>query len=152
MSVLTKRILLGVAAVLVIIQFFGIDKTNPPVEASQDFLSIANPPAEIAALIKSSCYDCHSHQTKYPWYTNVAPVSWMIGHHIEEGREHLNFSKWGTYPAKKRAHKIEECYEEVEEGEMPMKGYVILHSEAKMSKEQKEQLIAWFKQREQQEI
>ncbi|MCI5081733.1 MAG: heme-binding domain-containing protein [Saprospiraceae bacterium] len=152
MSVLTKRILLGVAAVLVIIQFFGIDKTNPPVEASQDFLSIANPPAEIASLIKSSCYDCHSHQTKYPWYTNVAPVSWMIGHHIEEGREHLNFSKWGTYPAKKRAHKIEECYEEVEEGEMPMKGYVILHSEAKMSKEQKEQLIAWFKQREQQEI
>ena len=139
---------MGLAIVLVVIQFFRIDKTNPPVEASQDFLNIAAPSAEIATLIKDACYDCHSHETNYPWYSNVAPISWMVAHHIEEGREHLNFSKWGTFSAKKRAHKIEECYEEVEEGEMPMYGYVLLHSEAKMTDEQKSALIAWFKERE----
>lgn len=148
MSKLIKRILLGLAVALVVIQFFRIDKTNPPVEATQDFLNIAAPSAEIATLIKDACYDCHSHETKYPWYSNVAPISWMVAHHIEEGREHLNFSKWGTFSAKKRAHKIEECYEEVEKGEMPMYAYVLLHSEAKMTDEQKSALIAWFKERE----
>lgn len=144
-----RYVLYGILAILVIIQFFGISKTNPPADPSQDFITIASPPAEVAALLKDACYDCHSYHTKYPWYTYVQPVGWWVGHHIEEGREHLNFSIWSTYEAKRRAHKMEESYEEVEEGEMPIKGYPLMHPEAQLSKEQRELLVRYFKQREQ---
>lgn len=140
-----KKILLGLVAVLVIIQFFRIDKTNPPVDASQDFMTLTSPPAEIAQIMKDACYDCHSHETAYPWYTNVAPVSWWVKNHINEGREHLNFSIWGTYTEKKADHKLEECYEEVEEGKMPMDSYTWAHAEARLTDTQREQLVSWFK-------
>lgn len=146
-----KRILLGLVAVLVILQFFRIDKTNPPLDQPNDFITQTNPPQEIAALLKDACYDCHSHETKYPWYTNIAPVSWWIKDHIDEAREHLNFSIWGTYEAKKRAHKLEECYEEVEEKHMPLKSYTWMHPEAKLDESQRSKLVKWFKAREGQE-
>lgn len=129
---------------LVLIQFFRIDKNNPPAVPSKDFLNISAPPAEIAGLIRSACYDCHSHETKYPWYTNVAPVSWWIWNHIVEGREELNFSTWIDYPIDKRAHKLEEAVELVREGVMPLKSYTIVHGEARLTAAQRDQLAAWF--------
>lgn len=140
-----KNILKVIVALLVIIQFFTIDKTTTPVDTTKDFISVTQPPAKVAEIIKTSCYDCHSNQTNYPWYTNVAPVSWWVGHHIEEGKEHLNFSKWADYSEKKADHKLEEFYEEVEEGEMPLESYTIVHGEAKLSQEDKELLISWVK-------
>lgn len=140
-----RYILIGVAAFLIIAQFFPIDKTNPTSEPSLDFLTIEKPPAEIATMIKNSCYDCHSNHTKYPWYTNVAPVSWWIKGHIDHGKEHLNFSEWGSYSAKKANHKIEECHEMVEGTEMPLLTYWLVHPEAKMSTEQRAAMVAWFK-------
>lgn len=140
-----KNILKVIVAVIVIIQFFRIDKTTSPVEPAKDFISVTNAPAKVAEIIKTSCYDCHSNQTNYPWYTNIAPVSWWIGHHIEEGKEHLNFSKWADYSVKKADHKLEEFYEEVEEGEMPLSSYTNLHGDAKLSDEDKELLISWVK-------
>lgn len=143
MKINKKKILKIVVAVLVVIQFFRIDKTTQPVDVTKDFVSLTNPPARVVEIIKTSCYDCHSDQTNYPWYTNIAPVSWWIGHHIEEGKEHLNFSNWASYSAKKADHKLEEFYEEVEEGEMPLKSYTFLHGAAKLSEENKEILINW---------
>lgn len=143
-----KKILIGLLIVLVVIQFFRIDKTNPPVDESQEFMTLMSPPAEIATLMKTSCYDCHSHETKYPWYSNVAPVSWWLKKHINEGREHLNFSIWGTYEQDRQAHKLEEAYEEVEERHMPLPSYLWIHSEAKLSDEQVEVLVAFFKEKE----
>ncbi|MEP2026185.1 heme-binding domain-containing protein, partial [Reichenbachiella sp.] len=96
-------------------------------------------------IIKTSCYDCHSYHTKYPWYTNVAPLSWWIGDHIEEGREHFNLSEWGAYSEKKALHKLEEFYEEVEEGEMPLTSYTLIHGEASLSDEQVKKLVTWVK-------
>lgn len=139
-----KKIGIGLVIILALMQFKQIDKINPEYNEAEDFITITQPSEEIATLIKAACYDCHSHQAKYPWYSNVAPISWMVEHHIEEGREHLNFSKWGSYDTKKANHKLEECIEEIEEGEMPMKPYVVMHSEAKMSKEQKKALMAFF--------
>ena len=130
--------------VLVIIQFFGIDKTNPPVNASEEFMTLAAPPADVAQLLKDACYDCHSHETEYPWYTNIEPVSWWIAHHIEEARGHLNFSTWGTYNAEKKAHKAEECGEEVEKGKMPLKSYLPMHPEARLTDAQRALLTNWF--------
>jgi hypothetical protein len=140
-----KKILYGLLAIFIIIQFFRIDKTNPTINLADDFIEISNPPQEIATMIKSSCYDCHSNESNYPWYSNIAPVSWWVKHHIDEAREELNFSKWSTYDAKKKDHKLEEMAEEVEEGEMPLKPYPLTHPEAQLTAEQKEQLEGWFK-------
>ena len=140
-----KKIAIGFIVLLVIIQFFRIDKTNPTIIQENDFISITNPPENIKNLLKTSCYDCHSNQTTYPWYTNVAPISWWVKQHINEAREELNFSEWGTFTEKRKKHKLEEVYEEVEEGEMPLKSYLIAHSEAKLTTEQKNELVAWFK-------
>lgn len=139
-----KKILIGVVIVLVGIQFITIDKTNPPVDASKDFMTITDPPAEVEKLIRTSCYDCHSNESTYPWYSNVAPVSWWVKDHINEAREELNFSEWGTYEWKRTDHKLEECAEEVDEGEMPLKSYLIAHSEARLSDEDRAKLVDWF--------
>ena len=140
-----KKIFLGLLLAFIIIQFFRIDKTNPPVKSGQDIIAIQHPNADITNILKRACYDCHSHETKYPWYSNVAPISWLLKHHIDEGREHLNFSTWGKYTLKKQQHKLSEAYEEVEEGEMPMFGYVKMHKEANLSDSEKKQLLSWFK-------
>lgn len=139
-----KRILLVLLLIFVVMQFFRIDKTNPPVVEGEDFIAVAQPDAEMEKILRSACYDCHSNETNYPWYSNVAPVSWMLKDHIEEGREHLNFSKWGSFPLKKQNHKLHECAEEVEEGEMPLNSYTWTHGDASLSSAQKEKLAAWF--------
>lgn len=140
-----KNLVIGVILLIVLMQVFQIDKENPPVDPSIDLITVMEPPLEVANILKASCYDCHSHETEYPWYTNIAPFSWWIGHHIEEGREHLNFSEWANYEEKKALHKLEEMYEEVEEGEMPLESYLWIHSEAKLSKRQSAALINWVK-------
>jgi len=140
-----NKIILGLIAILVIMQFFRIDKENPPIDPKSDFINVLNPPIEVANIIKTSCYDCHSHESKYPWYTNVAPISWVMGNHINEGREHLNFSTWATYPEAKALHKLEEFYEEVEEGEMPLSSYTLIHKEAVLTNEQTKLMVDWVK-------
>lgn len=140
-----KKIGIGIVVLLVVIQFFRIDKTNPPVVQENDFVTNTAPPKEVAELLKVSCYDCHSNESKYPWYSNIAPVSWWLKDHINEGREELNFSEWGTFTDKRKTKKLEEVVEEIEEGEMPMKPYLITHSDAQLTVEQKQKIIDWFK-------
>ncbi|MCB0747630.1 MAG: heme-binding domain-containing protein [Ignavibacteriae bacterium] len=140
-----SKILIALVLLLVIIQFFTIDKTNPPAQVDKDFITISNPPAELASMIKNSCYDCHSNQTKYPWYSNVAPVSWLLKNHIDDGRKHLNFSTWSEYDLKKKDRKLDECVEMIQSGDMPMKPYVFMHSEATLNDIQRNQLVKWLK-------
>jgi hypothetical protein len=129
---------------IIIAQFFRIDKTNPESDPANDFITINNPPPELATLMKNACYDCHSNHTRYPWYTNIAPVSWWIKGHINYAREQVNFSEWTAYDAKKANHKLEECVEWVGEGKMPLKSYAWLHKEAKMTDTQRKELADWF--------
>jgi len=140
-----KKITLVLLIILIIFQFFRIDKTIKPVDETIDFISLTKPNTEIASILKVSCYDCHSNQNIYPWYTNIAPVSWWIKHHINEASHHLNFSEWGTFSVKRKDHKLEECYEMIEENEMPMSSYTLIHGDAKLSDSQKTLLITWFK-------
>ncbi|WP_439879809.1 heme-binding domain-containing protein [Pontibacter sp. MBLB2868] len=135
----------GLAVLFIIMQFFRIDKTNPPVDPSKEFAMLTNPPQDVQLILQESCYDCHSNETTYPWYSNVAPASWFLKNHIDEGRHHLNFSEWGDYTAKKANHKIEESIEMVEEGEMPMTSYTLLHPEGRLTKTEKEKLLTWFR-------
>lgn len=140
-----QKIFIGLAILFVLIQFIRIDKTNPDVVQENDFITITNPPENIAQTLKTSCYDCHSNESTYPWYSNVAPVSWWVKDHIVEGREELNFSEWGTFTDKRKIKKIKEVIEEVEEGEMPLPPYLITHSNAKLTETQTAELLDWFK-------
>lgn len=99
--------------------------------------------ASMATLFKTACYDCHSDQPRYPWYAHIAPVSWWINGHIDHGREEINFSKWTTYSARNRDHKLEEMLEMVEKGEMPLPNYTILHKDAKLNNEQIAAIRNW---------
>jgi hypothetical protein len=139
-----KKIILGLIVLFVLIQFIRIDKTNPPVDKSKDFITLTQPSEEIRGILVTSCYDCHSNETQYPWYSNVAPVSWWLKDHINEGREHLNFSEWGNYKEKRQQHKLDECIEEVHEGEMPLSSYTLTHKEAALSPAQQETFNAWI--------
>jgi len=140
-----KKIALVLFAIFVIIQFFRIDKTNPEVIIENDFINVVNPPEEIATIIKTSCYDCHSNTSKYPWYSNVAPISWWLKDHINEAREELNFSEWETYNIAKKINILEEAIEEIEEGEMPLYPYKISHSSAKLNVNQIKLLMDFLK-------
>jgi|GEM_PF-59326 hypothetical protein len=146
MNKVIKTGLLILGGALLVLQFFQIDKTNPPLEDAQDYLAVATPPAGVTSLLQAACYDCHSHVTRYPWYTNIQPVAWWIKDHIEEGRQHLNFSVWATYPPKKAAHKLEECFEMVESKEMPMKSYTWMHGNARLTTEERSALAVWFRE------
>ncbi|MEJ6613993.1 MAG: heme-binding domain-containing protein [Saprospiraceae bacterium] len=142
---LTKRnILLALLLAFIVMQFFPIDKTNPPVELENDFIKLTEPPTEIAANMKTMCYDCHSHESRYPWYTNIAPFSWRIKSHIDNGRKHLNFSLWGNYSDKKRAHKLEECIDMTIKHWMPTLDYKLMHG--RLSDEKYSEMATFFKQ------
>lgn len=110
---------------------YGRDHENPPVDQEPAWDSPAT-----RDLAQRACFDCHSNETTWPWYSHIAPVSWLVQHDVEEGREHLNFSDW----AQKR-QEIHEAAEEMEEGEMPMPIYLVLHSEAKLSPEEQKTLM-----------
>lgn len=138
---LLPKVALGLVALLLLIQLVRPEKTNPPVTGE-----ITAPP-EVASLLERACYDCHSNETKWPWYSNVAPISWVVIHHTNDGRKHLNFSTWASYEPKKQAHKLEETEEMVRSGDMPMPPYVAMHPEAKLTDAEKETLLAWARRR-----
>lgn len=131
-----KRIVLGlIAAVVVIgvlIQLVPVDRTNPAMGQEPNW---AAAPAGTRDLVKAACFDCHSNETKWPWYSKIAPVSWLIAHDVDEGRAELNFSEWYE------ADEVDEIAEAVDEGEMPPWYYVLMHSEADLSDSDKQLLI-----------
>ncbi len=139
-----KKLGLVILAILILIQFIPAERSNPEFDPSQEFFALNESTPEIKALIKSTCYDCHSYEAKFPWYAYVAPISLIIGHDVEEGREHLNFSTWGKYDIGRQKHKLEECAEEVEEGEMPIRLYAYFHSHANLSENQRHELEEYF--------
>lgn len=141
-----KKIFIGIAIVLIVMQFFQIDKSPIPIEKEKTFAATLNPPKDILAQMKTSCYDCHSNETNYPWYTYIAPVSFWIRGHIKNGRNALNFSTWSEMTVDDQKHALHECAEEIEEGHMPPKGYYRMHSEAYLDDTKKALLMDWFKE------
>jgi|TARA_B100001971_G_scaffold212757_1_gene243779 hypothetical protein len=132
-------VLFFVIDLLVVIQFIPVNRNNPEVTGE------INAPEEVMAILRRSCYDCHSNETVWPWYSYVAPASWLISRDVHDGREELNFSEWTTYTEKRKRHKRKECGEEIEEGEMPLWFYVPLHPEAELLKKDVETLLSWSK-------
>ena len=144
MKFIKKRFWFIFIIVLVVIQFKRIDKTNPSIDPSMDFMTIESPPDDIQNLITSACYDCHSHETVYPWYTNVAPLSWWIKGHIDHGRENLNFSRWGEMSEREKLHSLEECEDMIKKEWMPLGSYARMHSKAKLTDQDREEIMNWI--------
>lgn len=134
---MSKRTSLIVVASILALQFYPLDRSNPPVVREVDA------PAEVKAVLERACYDCHSHQTQWPWYAWVAPLSFLVVHDVSEAREHLNFSDWGRYTPEKARKKIDEILEQVEEGEMPLFYYLPLHPEAELTTEDRLAIEEW---------
>lgn len=132
-----KTIVIILIVALVVIQFIPVSKTNPPVTGE------INAPENVMKVFKTSCYDCHSNEVVWPWYSRVAPVSWLVAYDVNEARDHVNFSEWNSYNAEDRQDNREEIWEEVEEGHMPLWYYVIMHPEAKLSAEDKTVIKNW---------
>jgi len=132
----------GLVAVFALLQFANPSHRNPPVEAGHD-LPVANVPPEIAATLHAACYDCHSQETRWPWYSRVAPVSWLIASDVNRGRERLNFSEWPRDLPERAAKRLERISEEVEDQDMPPRKYTRLHSDARLTAAQREALIHW---------
>ena len=140
MKKILKYIFLLLLAAFVIIQFFPADKSVPEFDASGDFITMTQPDENVESILRISCYDCHSFETNYPWYSNIAPISWWLQGHIDHGRGEMNLSLWKDYEYKKADHKLEEMVEEVENFHMPITSYLVAHKEARMNPEKLEQL------------
>lgn len=129
-----KKIVLSVIALFVLIQFipYGKDHTNPPVIQEPQWDSMRT-----RELFMRACGDCHSHNTKWPWYSHIAPVSWLVYRDVQEGREHFNVSAWGH----QKENEGEDAAKELAEGEMPPLLYLLAHPEARLSSQEKKELI-----------
>ncbi len=143
MKKVLKIVAVFVFVVLIVIQFFGIYRTNPPVVVSETLEAAVNVPADISQILARSCNDCHSHKTEYPWYAHTQPAGWFLQGHINDGREELNFSKFNTYSDRTKEKKLEEICEEVSEGAMPLPSYLWIHWNAALRAGDAEALCEW---------
>lgn len=139
-----KKILFILLGLVLVIQLIRPDTSTPAVDPTQDFMQVLQPPTEVATMLKTACYDCHSYETRYPWYNQIVPVSWWLANHVREGREHLNFSTFAAISPGDRAEVLEEIIEEIKKGKMPLDSYTWTHADARMSAEQKNVLVAWL--------
>jgi hypothetical protein len=138
-----KKIGYGLLGILVIMQLLRPTR-NISAQSSPSEISLHYPvPTDVQAILKFSCYDCHSNNTRYPWYTNIQPVGWWLQSHVNDGKKHLNFSEFGSYPEKKAKHKFEELEEAMTDGWMPLETYTFIHQDAKLSPEQYKTVAQW---------
>lgn len=138
-----KKAITTFLILFIIAQFFNPQKNEYTSTPESDFVLNEKPSQQIASIIKESCYDCHSNNTTYPWYDRITPVNFWVNGHIKHGKGELNFSEWTHYSAKKKAHKLEEFIEVLENNEMPLNSYILMHSEAKLTNDETKTLINW---------
>ncbi|HWB64732.1 MAG TPA: heme-binding domain-containing protein [Chitinophagales bacterium] len=139
----TFKIVAGVILLLVVIQFFQPAKNEGQAYGPDDFTHTVAVSPEVKSLLEAACFDCHSNHTNPVWYMKIQPVGWWIGHHMNEGKQEINFSEFNTYTAKKKAHKMKEVIEQLQRGKMPISSYTWMHPEARLTDEQRNLLIQW---------
>ena len=138
-----RRLLVLALIALVVIQFIPINKNEGGYESLEPFLKETKPTAEVAALLKRACYDCHSDQTAYPWYGHVAPASFYLDEHIQNAKQQLNFSEWEQYSAKRKNRKLNQIIEALAHKTMPLESYTLIQTEAQLDAAQTEVLLNW---------
>jgi len=140
---IVKWLLISLICLFILIQLKRPARTNPAVDESQTIEVHTQLTTEAKDILSRSCNDCHSNKTVWPWYTNVAPVSWWIADHIKEGRQNLNLSEWAKLDRDRQDRKLRQICDEVEDGAMPLSSYLPMHPKAKLSDQDKKTLCDW---------
>lgn len=143
---LLKKIGLVLLLVFIVAQFFSPEKNQGNTEDLTAFLNETKPSPEVKTILETTCFDCHSSNTKYPWYDKITPINFWLNEHVEDGKKHLDFSKWSDYSVKRKDHKFEEIAEEVEEKKMPLPSYTWTHGDANLSDAQIKAVVDWVNQ------
>ena len=139
-----KKVLVGLLVIIVAIQFIQPAHNTAATVLPTDITNTLRVPGNILAIFKNSCYDCHSNNTRYPWYVNTQPLGWIMAGHIKNGKENLNFSDFGSYSKRKQANKLRAIGTSITEGSMPLSSYLLMHSNAKINKQNKDAVIEWI--------
>lgn len=143
MKKILKIIAIVFALAFIIIQFIRPDFTNPPINQAETLEAATQIPENVQKILNRSCKDCHSNETKYPWYSNIQPSAWFLSDHIQEGRKELNLSVWKTYEPRRQRRKLGEICEQVQSKEMPLPSYLWIHWDTKMSESDIKTLCDW---------
>ena len=138
MKTLLTRIALVVLALLLAAQLVPVERTNPPVKLE------LQAQAEVRAVLEGSCFDCHSNQTQWPWYSHVAPISWFVIRHVSHARDNLNLTEWSLMDVEAQLYLLGEMREQIEEGNMPLDSYLLVHWNARLSDDERDMLLAWI--------
>lgn len=138
-----KRAGLVLLALLVVAQFVPVRRDDPGVERSHSIYAKEKVPEQVKAVFEGSCVNCHSNRTAWPWYSHVAPVSWMIASDVHDARRKMNLSEWADYPANKREEKLEEICEQLTDGDMPDPKYLLVHRSARVTPAERDAVCQW---------
>jgi len=128
---------------LIGIQFVPTSRNQSDIVPVTDFISTNNPPKEVASILRTSCYDCHSNNTKYPWYNKIQPVAWYLEDHVSHGKEEFNFSEFGDYSDRRKKSKLKSFISQLEKDKMPLESYTLINRDAKISDSEKELVLSW---------
>lgn len=139
-----KKLALALCIVFVAIQFIQPAHNKSGLILPTDFNKIYAVPANVQTILQNACYDCHSNNTAYPWYSNIQPIAWMMKRHIDNGKAKLNFSDFGNYTTRKQISKLKEMANQIKDGEMPISTYKMMHNKANLSKEEKGLIVDWM--------
>ena len=142
----SKWILGAMVVVFAVLQLSNPPRTNPASSPADDLMATNPPPQPIATMLQGACYDCHSDRTRWPWYSHVAPVSWLLASDVQDGRRHVNFSEWPHGDAGRAARLWEDIRDEIDYNDMPPVQYKLMHSAARLTTAQRQQLIQWADQ------
>lgn len=137
-----KWLVVSLAAVFLLLQLTNPARTNPPVKS--DMIAGTQPPEPVAAALVAACYDCHSDQTQWPWYSHVAPVSWLVVSDVNDGRHNLNLSEWPANDAKRAVRRLEDMGDNIDAGNMPPKKYTAIHANARLTESQRKVMTDWL--------
>jgi hypothetical protein len=138
-----KKIILALLIVLIIIQFFHPGKNASTAKSPSDIAVLYPVPQNVASILDKACNDCHSNNTRHPWYNNIQPIAWWLDDHIREGKRELNFNEFASYRIGRQYRKLEEVIDQVKKDEMPLGSYTFIHTDAKLTDEEKASLTQW---------
>lgn len=139
----TKKILIALLLVIIVMQFIQPVRNRNTQVPEADLLQHRYVPGNVAGILKTSCYDCHSNNTDYPWYASIQPFGWTLAKHIQDGKAELNFNEFKNYSQRRQLSKLKAIQNSIKDGSMPLSSYALLHPDAKLSKERKALVIKW---------
>ena len=137
-----------VVAIVLVIQVIPVERNVSTVPPGQSFEKTEKVPANVAAILKVSCYDCHSNNSRYPWYSELQPGAWFMARHIKKGKEELNFDEFNNYSKRRKKAKIKSIISQIEKDEMPLRSYRMMHGNARLSADEKKELLDFFRDNE----